>query len=111
SPHIRPLESSILLVLDNINMFVIHLIVPSQLYTLSLQDSLPISQGQLICQGLIELPRNNKRQHTSHKVVGLQNNSARIPNVKLRSEEHTSELQSRFDLVCRLLLVKNNNII
>src|SRR5437868_12520890 len=30
-----------------------------------------------------------------------------------RSEEHTSELQSRFDLVCRLLLEKkkNNNII
>src|SRR5699024_12870734 len=27
----------------------------------------------------------------------------------LRSEEHTSELQSRFDLVCRLLLVKKNN--
>src|SRR5699024_12118019 len=25
-----------------------------------------------------------------------------------RSEEHTSELQSRFDLVCRLLLEKNN---
>src|SRR5699024_11689826 len=25
---------------------------------------------------------------------------------KLRSEEHTSELQSRFDLVCRLLLEK-----
>src|SRR5699024_11801522 len=25
----------------------------------------------------------------------------------LRSEEHTSELQSRFDLVCRLLLEKN----
>src|SRR5699024_11376812 len=26
-----------------------------------------------------------------------------------RSEEHTSELQSRFDLVCRLLLGKNSN--
>src|SRR5699024_12812540 len=26
-----------------------------------------------------------------------------------RSEEHTSELQSRFDLVCRLLLEKQNN--
>src|SRR5699024_959985 len=26
-----------------------------------------------------------------------------------RSEEHTSELQSRFDLVCRLLLEKKNN--
>src|SRR5207249_11451006 len=27
-----------------------------------------------------------------------------------RSEEHTSELQSRFDLVCRLLLEKNNKL-
>src|SRR5699024_12210642 len=27
---------------------------------------------------------------------------------QLRSEEHTSELQSRFDLVCRLLLEKQN---
>src|SRR5699024_11958684 len=26
-----------------------------------------------------------------------------------RSEEHTSELQSRFDLVCRLLLAKKNH--
>src|SRR5437868_12233116 len=31
--------------------------------------------------------------------------SASIPS---RSEEHTSELQSRFDLVCRLLLEKKN---
>src|SRR5699024_12543980 len=29
---------------------------------------------------------------------------------KARSEEHTSELQSRFDLVCRLLLEKKNHI-
>src|SRR5699024_11278153 len=28
----------------------------------------------------------------------------------LRSEEHTSELQSRFDLVCRLLLEKENKL-
>src|SRR5438067_9165319 len=28
---------------------------------------------------------------------------------KARSEEHTSELQSRFDLVCRLLLEKKKN--
>src|SRR5699024_12139771 len=27
---------------------------------------------------------------------------------RIRSEEHTSELQSRFDLVCRLLLEKKN---
>src|SRR6266513_5682100 len=29
-----------------------------------------------------------------------------VPVLELRSEEHTSELQSRFDLVCRLLLEK-----
>src|SRR5437868_7247819 len=34
--------------------------------------------------------------------------SARRPRAS-RSEEHTSELQSRFDLVCRLLLEKKNN--
>src|SRR5207249_11074388 len=28
-----------------------------------------------------------------------------------RSEEHTSELQSRFDLVCRLLLEKKNTLV
>src|SRR5699024_11704566 len=31
-----------------------------------------------------------------------------IEDGQLRSEEHTSELQSRFDLVCRLLLEKKN---
>src|SRR5699024_12544955 len=30
--------------------------------------------------------------------------------VETRSEEHTSELQSRFDLVCRLVLVKQKSI-
>src|SRR5699024_7410184 len=29
--------------------------------------------------------------------------------IYLRSEEHTSELQSRFDIVCRLLLEKKKN--
>src|SRR5699024_12337324 len=32
--------------------------------------------------------------------------TARGPIAPMRSEEHTSELQSRFDLVCRLLLEK-----
>src|SRR5699024_11955320 len=31
---------------------------------------------------------------------------AGLKEVSLRSEEHTSELQSRFDIVCRLLLEK-----
>src|SRR5699024_11717804 len=32
-----------------------------------------------------------------------------LPYIKYRSEEHTSELQSRFDLVCCLLLAKKKN--
>src|SRR2546422_7907922 len=35
-----------------------------------------------------------------HRLLG-------VPEVLLRSEEHTSELQSRLHLVCRLLLEKN----
>src|SRR5207249_5473292 len=35
---------------------------------------------------------------------------ARIAAAEARSEEHTSELQSRFDLVCRLLLEKKHKI-
>src|SRR5699024_11340489 len=35
--------------------------------------------------------------------------SAAFSHFATRSEEHTSELQSRFDLVCRLLLEKKNN--
>src|SRR5438874_7963087 len=34
---------------------------------------------------------------------------AAVPSVLGRSEEHTSELQSRRDLVCRLLLEKKKN--
>src|SRR5690606_39877538 len=34
---------------------------------------------------------------------------ARLPNSIYRSEEHTSELQSRENLVCRLLLEKKTN--
>src|SRR5699024_12215822 len=34
-----------------------------------------------------------------------------VPNISWqRSEEHTSDLQSRFDLVCRLLLEKKKNL-
>src|SRR5207247_10881894 len=35
--------------------------------------------------------------------------TAHPPGHHARSEEHTSELQSRVELVCRLLLEKNNN--
>src|SRR2546422_1773476 len=43
-------------------------------------------------------------------VVGIVDHAQRDPLVDLqRSEEHTSELQSRLHLVCRLLLEKKKN--
>src|SRR5690349_23966469 len=39
----------------------------------------------------------------------LEGENAVLRNREVRSEEHTSELQSRRDLVCRLLLEKKNN--
>src|SRR5207249_7564873 len=40
--------------------------------------------------------------------AGIYGGSVALSSTKSRSEEHTSELQSRFDLVCRLLLEKKN---
>src|SRR5437667_3442001 len=41
--------------------------------------------------------------------TGITKLTANRPNNKERSEEHTSELQSHHDLVCRLLLEKKKN--
>src|SRR5699024_12737876 len=78
------------------------------IYTLSLHDALPIcSLGHPI-----------EQVHTAHRwggqgpdpgsvaVTGTLAGGARLHLAWHRSEEHTSELQSRFDLVCRLLLEK-----
>src|SRR5699024_11715456 len=47
----------------------------------------------------------NNANKIDNKYLGL----IKSPSQRIRSEEHTSELQSRFDLVCRLLLEKQNN--
>src|SRR5258707_14084615 len=69
----------------------------TEIYTLSLHDALPIS----ICQN-----SHDRHSARSWPPVGRNapNFSARCINI--RSEEHTSELQSRQYLVCRLLLEK-----
>src|SRR5699024_12021011 len=45
-------------------------------------------------------------EHTRRWVRRPGRRCVRSPRTRCRSEEHTSELQSRFDLVCRLLLEK-----
>src|SRR5438067_13503610 len=66
----------------------------TEIYTLSLHDALPISWS------VMDLA-------AAAAPMGLFfGRLANFINAELRSEEHTSELQSRFDLVCRLLLEK-----
>src|SRR2546422_6335135 len=76
----------------------------TEIYTLSLHDALPISvqreghrqvlQRHLL-EDLVERPLQERRVNVHDRPVAA-----------LRSEEHTSELQSRLHLVCRLLLEK-----
>src|SRR2546422_5387479 len=67
----------------------------TEIYTLSLHDALPI-----LLPARLRVPgREPERQHPPERVVIEQRQAQ-------RSEEHTSELQSRLHLVCRLLLEK-----
>src|SRR5499427_11024336 len=69
----------------------------TEIYTLSLHDALPILANAGIAASLLH-----------HMMPSTAFPSA--PAVCLRSEEHTSELQSHSDLVCRLLLEKKKKI-
>src|SRR5690349_25019732 len=66
----------------------------TEIYTLSLHDALPISCRRYARRDRFAGPRAAARAQGPHSVPVF------------RSEEHTSELQSRRDLVCRLLLEK-----
>src|SRR5438067_7398206 len=67
----------------------------TEIYTLSLHDALPI----LTSKSAMRLSPERTRCSASAATSGRTTSTS-------RSEEHTSELQSRFDLVCRLLLEK-----
>src|SRR5690625_6116278 len=74
------------------------------IYTLSLHDALPISYfGELL---LIDDGFNATYLSMVNALTVLQKGFSGKRKIALRSEEHTSELQSRGHLVCRLLLEK-----
>src|SRR5205809_4798895 len=76
----------------------------TEFYTLSLHDALPIS-GALAVEVERAADAIAKQAEVHASAAGYRPGA--IPNPDLvRSEEHTSELQSRLHLVCRLLLEK-----
>src|SRR5207249_5235374 len=97
---------------------------PPPLSTLSLHDALPICLHRPLPQAGRRLPRSvrlrerpaqgdvrgDRRLLGPVRNLGYARHGDELPRPQhvSRSEEHTSELQSRFDLVCRLLLEKKN---
>src|SRR5438034_5378454 len=84
---------------------------PPDIYTLSLHDALPISATSadtpaLMCTTVPPAKSSAPSFASQPPEPHTQWASGSYTNVAHRSEEHTSELQSHSDLVCRLLLEK-----
>src|SRR5690349_23277310 len=84
----------------------------TEIYTLSLHDALPIYDRDR------RADRAPRHRPVPDADVALRPCAGRAPRRHLtaalrahRSEEHTSELQSRRDLVCRLLLEKKKQVV
>src|SRR5437763_2702227 len=77
----------------------------TEIYTLSLHDALPI-----YLPGGSAVPALGDHDQHLHAGAGPESRGVREEGVgHLRSEEHTSELQSPMYLVCRLLLEKKKH--
>src|SRR2546422_2349233 len=77
---------------------------PTEIYTLSLHDALPIFTASAGSR-----TKSRSRRSQSARSMAAPGRSPAVVTEDPRSEEHTSELQSRLHLVCRLLLEKKNN--
>src|SRR5438105_11594264 len=90
-------------------LFLSRLPPPPAIYTLSLHDALPICASPR----RVPAPGRSARRRPRAAAPAQPHTGARRrecgPSAGRRSEEHTSELQSRVDLVCRLLLEKKKN--
>src|SRR5947199_8072658 len=83
----------------------ITLTATTYLYTLSLHDALPISIA-FGMGGHLDRLRRQGRYDVAFRLQENRWNGTIAPQLVVRSEEHTSELQSLRHLVCRLLLEK-----
>src|SRR3712207_9462631 len=91
-----------------VSFFVFNDTATTEIYTLSLHDALPIygmaDGGPAVSPSFVlQVPAGEQEEQVvAVAVVG----QPEVPHPRARSEEHTSELQSRQYLVCRLLLEK-----
>src|SRR2546422_6298956 len=90
----------------------------TEIYTLSLHDALPISSiagcngDDLMANAVFSMERTAIRETWVNGEPLRLDFEGALPGFRAaRSEEHTSELQSRLHLVCRLLLEKKKDII
>src|SRR2546426_12571603 len=81
----------------------------TEIYTLSLHDALPIWQRGAH-QGDHPGARRAHRRAPGCRGLSILDRDRQPGALPPRSEEHTSELQSPCNLVCRLLLEKKNKI-
>src|SRR5438445_4220762 len=80
----------------------------TEIYTLSLHDALPI-WAQSASIGRRNFKTRCAGTSSTRKLSRSSWGEREFRRMTARSEEHTSELQSRQYLVCRLLLEKKNN--
>src|SRR5688572_32122793 len=86
----------------------------TEIYTLSLHDALPISTVKVVAVDISQPVVTKLLDRGTTQAIGIVTDvGAFLPMVvqqleqqTMRSEEHTSELQSQSNLVCRLLLEK-----
>src|SRR5207237_7999882 len=85
--------------------------LPTQFYPLSLHDALPICPADRPSRRSVDRPRAGSAGPASGAPAvpapaRPRRDRSTPPRDRDRSEEHTSELQSHLNLVCRLLLEK-----
>src|SRR5688572_33261677 len=79
----------------------------TEIYTLSLHDALPISPTWVRRRNRGDARRPSSRRRDARQRARRRASRRRLDGLRAsRSEEHTSELQSQSNLVCRLLLEK-----
>src|SRR5438034_2366340 len=82
----------------------------TEAYPLSLHDALPISRARNCWRQRVigNAPKQPWKMAPTPSISAWSGSTPACARTISRSEEHTSELQSHSDLVCRLLLEKKN---